>query len=270
MKRALAVLLVLVMLGSVMPAMATEQVKTLSKGQLKKIWNEWPHKNGEVQILWMNTAHQTIAEKAGEAMNMGQPYLSIFKQYSVAPDTEDQGWDRFYKHVYDPYYDWGGAPDACKEKVDSAIYYAVWAGGLEMAYKELGRASHYLMDVGNPYHSNLWPPGKVRHDFYENLVEGNFNNWNLDDIAYNAPKIAISDPKQAVKDLASYSKQYRDDLDALIELDPYTNTPYIPPENMDQVKQITQDLVRKTSGYVKGLIEYYNENAYGVPLGVSK
>ncbi|AIY90946.1 hypothetical protein GACE_1921 [Geoglobus acetivorans] len=42
------------------------------------------------------------------------------------------------------------------------------------------------------------------------------------------------------------------------------------PEDMDQVKQITQDLVRKTAGYVKGLIEYYNENAYSTPSGVNK
>jgi hypothetical protein len=274
MKRAVAVLLVLVVVSSVVsPAMAAQQNKTLSSGQIKKIWDEWPHKNGEVRILWTQYTHQWIAFKAGEAMNMGQPYLTIFWNYSAAPDDEDWGWDRFYKHVYDPYYNWGGAPDACKEKVDSAIYYAVWGGDLEMAYQELGRASHYLMDVGNPYHSSLWPPDKVRHDFYESLVHSKFDDqdsWGLKSIAYNAPLISISDPKQAVKDLASYSRQYRDELDSLIKIDPYTNTPYIPPENLDQVKQITQDLVRKTAGYVKGLIGYYNENAYSTPLGVSK
>lgn len=69
--------LVLVMLGSVVsPVMAAKQDKILSKGQLEKIWDEWPHKDGEVGILWMNTVHQTIAEKAGDAMNMGQPYLA--------------------------------------------------------------------------------------------------------------------------------------------------------------------------------------------------
>lgn len=125
----------------------------------------------------MNTVHQTIAEKAGDAMNMGQPYLAIFKQYSIKPDQEDQYWDRLYKHVYDPIYNWGGAPDACKEKVDSAIYYAVWGGDLEMAYQELGRASHYLIDVGNPYHSSLWPTDKIRHDIPpENIDQVKANN----------------------------------------------------------------------------------------------
>lgn len=111
------------------------------------------------------------------------------------------------------------------------------------------------------------------YDFYESPVHSKFDDqdsWGLKSIAYNAPIISISDPKQAVKDLASYSRQYRDDLDALIKIDPDTGTPYIMPEDMDQVKQITQDLVRKTAGYVKGLIEYYNENAYSTPLGVNK
>lgn len=44
--------MVLVMLGSVVsPVMAAKQDKILSKGQLEKIWDEWPHKDGEVGIL---------------------------------------------------------------------------------------------------------------------------------------------------------------------------------------------------------------------------
>ena len=59
MKSVFTVLLVLVMLGSVVsPATAAKQDKTLSKGQLKKIWNEWPHKDGEVGILWSQYTHQ--------------------------------------------------------------------------------------------------------------------------------------------------------------------------------------------------------------------
>lgn len=274
MRKAVLVLLVLVMLSSVVsPAMAVTAAKpnkTLSKGQLKKIWDEWPHKNGEVGILWSQYTHQWIAYEAGRAMGISEPYLSTFWNYSAAPDDEDWGWDRLYKHVYDPVYNWGGAPDACKEKVDSAIYYAVWGSDLEMAYQELGRAAHYLMDVGNPYHSSVWLPDGGRHDFYESVVNDNIFNWNLDDIAYSAPKITVTDPKQAVKDLASYSRQYRDDLDSLIQYDEYSGTHYIFPGDEERVKQITQDLVRKTAGYVKGIIEYYNENAYSTPLGVSR
>jgi len=258
-------LLVLVVLGSVVsPAMAAKQDKTLSKEQIKKIWSEWSHKNGEVGILWTQYTHQWIAYEAGRAMGLSGTYLYIFWNYSAAPDDEDQGWDRLYKHVYDPVYNWGGAPDACKEKVDSAIYYAYLEGDLEMAYQELGRATHYLMDVGNPYHSSLWPTDKARHDLYEQTVHEKLSNndeWNLRQIAYNAPKITVTDPAQAVKELADISNDYRNELDKTMAEVPQGGLIVVDEEKM---KQITQELVRITAGYVKGLIEYYNEQAYHV------
>jgi len=41
-------------------------------------------------------------------------------------------------------------------------------------------------------------------------VYSKWDNWNLDDIAYNAPKITVTDPQNAVKELALVFYWYKD------------------------------------------------------------
>ncbi len=108
--------------------------------------------------------------------------------------------DRLCKHVYDPELHFGSAPQACNEKMSSAILYAS-QGKFTEAYQELGRAAHYLMDVCNPYHSNLANTDKIKHDFYERYVEDKIGEWNLALEASQAPKIPVTNPKDAVKSL---------------------------------------------------------------------
>ncbi|MDI3498952.1 hypothetical protein [Archaeoglobus sp.] len=128
------------------------------------------------------------------------------------------------------------------------------------AYQELGRAAHYLMDVGNPYHSNLANPDKIKHDFYEEYVENHVGDWHLDLEAYQAPKISISNPKDAVKSLAKFSHDFRDELDSAIEVEWVGPYYFVSVKDEKTIKQVTLKLVRKTAGYTKGLIEYFNNN----------
>jgi hypothetical protein len=192
--------------------------------------------------------------------------LDNFVYGSWIPDEEDQGWDRFYKHVYDPgigFGGFGGAPDACKEKMESAVQYAYW-GNFVNAYQDLGRASHYLMDVGNPYRSNLLAinplENEIKHLFYESIVESKWDEWDLGDIAYSARRIEVNDVEEAVKELARYSRQYKDELDSAIGVY-YINDfpiPYIADE--EGLEEVTKRLIRKTAGYTKGLIDNFNDN----------
>jgi hypothetical protein len=108
------------------------------------------------------------------------------------------------------------------------------------------------------------PPNKARHDFYEQTVHEKLSNndeWNLRQIAYNAPKVTVKDPSQAVVELATISNSYRNELDKTMVEFPLGGIIVMDEEKM---KQITQELVRLTAGYVKGLLEYYDKKAYGI------
>jgi hypothetical protein len=272
-----AVMLVLATIGSaVSPAMAAKDTSKISEKSpkispelIKKLLEYWPHTDDGVEVKWAQSTHMLIAEKTGNYMGISGSNLSNFKLGSKLPDEEDSAWwppwcpERLCKHVYDPVFRFGSAPQACNEKVESAINYAQ-NGKYTEAYLDLGRASHYLMDVGNPYHSNLFTgnpaENKVRHDFYEQVVYSKWDDWNLDDIAYNAPKITVTDPQKAVKDLAFMSYWYKDDLDSAIGVYWVNNVPVPYIKDEAKLKQTTQFLVKKVAGYTKGLIEYFEDN----------
>lgn len=111
----------------------------------------------------MGTVHTAlIAEKTGSYMGMSGDNSSNFKLGSKLLDEEDSAWwplwcpERLCKHVYDPVFRFGSAPQACNEKVESAINYAQ-NGNYTGAYLDLGR---------NPYHSSLFRKilRKIRSD----------------------------------------------------------------------------------------------------------
>jgi hypothetical protein len=126
------------------------------------------------------------------------------------------------------------------------------------------------MDVGNPYHSNLGGDLniiKIKHDFYERYVESYISQRELDNVAYTAPKISISSPYSAVKELASFSAVYRSALDSAIGVRCNYHDPTgacleweAYPVNENLIKYVTKNLIRKTAGYTKGLVEYFEIN----------
>ncbi|WP_202319674.1 phospholipase C/P1 nuclease family protein [Archaeoglobus neptunius] len=273
--------LVLVMVGNALPVMAAEIDSQEFKQQklkfmfVKLLWENWPHKDSGYEIKWGGSTHKTIAGEVGRAMGIGDPYLTTFREYSVKPDEEDSMWwppwcpDRLCKHVYDPELHFGSAPQACSEKAWDAIS-NYRQGKLREAYQELGRAAHYLMDVGNPYHSNLEGDphtNKLKHDFYEKYVEGNIQKLGLDTIAYSAPKITITNPYTAVEELASFSRMYKYSLDSAIGVrcnfyDPTGVCLEWEAYAVDEalIKMVAKTMIQKTAGYTKGLIEYFERN----------
>ncbi|WP_202318679.1 phospholipase C/P1 nuclease family protein [Archaeoglobus neptunius] len=116
-------------------------------------------------VKYAQSTHMLIAEEVGKYMGLNGESLSRFKLGSKLPDEEDSDWwppgcpDRLCNHIYDPVVTFGRAPRSCNEKVESAINYARNGNYLD-AYLDLGKASHYMTDVGNPYHANRKPLGK--------------------------------------------------------------------------------------------------------------
>ncbi len=80
-----------------------------------------------------------------------------------------------------------------------------------------------------------------------------FNSFRSGDITnYYAQKHSVTSPKSAVKSLAEYSRSKAEILDLWVSIYRATGWGYA----LDNIKGITQDVIEKTAGYVKGLIDY--------------
>lgn len=175
------------------------------------------------------------------------------------PDSKDTGVDRYFLHYYNPAYNqgYGGAPGRC-------LYYTQYAkdfyksGQWYNAFTNLGLASHYLSDVGNPMHTGgevsqglAYLLGNDYHKAYESYVE---NNWNsgckYSQYANNNAGIkSISSPSQAVKNLAAYSNPYFSTLWGQITANP---------NNFDTTttRYVTAKVLLETAKYNAGLASY--------------
>ena len=92
----------------------------------------------------------------------------------------------------------------------------------------------------------------INHEYYENLVYEQGLYWNLNSICYYAQKHSVTSPESAVKSLALYSRSKAEILDLWVSIYRATSWGYA----LDNIKDITQDVVKETAGYVKGLIDY--------------
>lgn len=104
----------------------------------------------EIEIKWGGTPHQDFAYYACD----GSTYRNYAKNAADDPDnsTFDPYIYRYYNHYEDAFWGIGGAPGRCDEFSDIAIS-ARNNGDQIAAHQNFGFASHYLMDVGCPFHS---------------------------------------------------------------------------------------------------------------------
>jgi len=175
------------------------------------------------------------------------------------PDSLDTGVDRYFFHYYNPAYNqgYGGAPGKCLYYTQYAKdYYA--AGQFYNAFYNLGLASHYLSDVGNPMHSGgevsqglAYLLGNSYHTSYESYVESNWGSG----CKYsqypnnNAGIKSVTSPSQAVKDLAAYSNPYFSTLWGQITAHPSNF-------NTSTTQYVTAKVLLETAKYNAGLARY--------------
>jgi hypothetical protein len=178
--------------------------------------------------------------------------------YGGTPDWWDTGVDRYYKHYYNPDLGYGGAPGACSDYATLAkSQYAT--GDRTQCFINNGLASHYLSDVGNPMHTGGeisqgldYLLGNSHHIAYEQYVEGNWssNYKYLDLVTSNTVVTSVTDPNQAVRDLAAVSHPYFGTLWEKVTQDPSNFG-----SNID-VRYITTKCVRETARYNAGLAQH--------------
>jgi hypothetical protein len=122
----------------------------------------------------------------------------------------------------------------------------------QTAFENLGLASHYLSDVGQPMHTGLEYQSYVNdnlHIQYEQYVD---NNWNSGHnfarwATRNTEVKSITNPSQATKDLAAFSKSYCSQLWGEMIKPNYDTT---------LTQYITSVCLKETAKYNAGLAKY--------------
>ncbi len=237
------------------------------------------NKNGNVGILWNGNEHKSIIRisciKWG---GISKDYASVAGAAAPKPDTwtqvppphgyPDWMWNfimqvvHSWTHYYNPDWGTGSAPSETK-------YYADIAkdkhsnGDYTSAYTNLGYASHFMTDVGNPLHTGAefrqvflsklrFGDIKYIHTAYENYVTDNWNSGYVfkSIVENNWYYYPISNPEQATKNLASYTHQYADTIVWTIFTNPDTW------QNDQNIKNITENCLLETAKYVLGLVKY--------------
>jgi hypothetical protein len=153
----------------------------------------------------------------------------------------------------------GGAPEETKTYANKAKkaknYYS--SGKYNLAFENLGYASHFLTDVGNPLHTGAELRQAVFsnvHYAYEGYVSSNWNSgYKFRNVVSGVPVhhyVPITDPEKATKDLASHSHLYADTLfwEIILHKDTWQSSP--------TVKAITENCLQETARYTLGLVKF--------------
>jgi hypothetical protein len=191
------------------------------------------------------------------------PYPDSVGTYSIVPDTwYDNSPEPFHTvfHSIDHYYSplgIGGAPANTQSFVTTAKnYYHSGSAYYSQAAANLGYASHFIEDVGNPMHTgyewqqynNPWV-----HSNYETYVGNRWYSSNFDYVVSNNNNYYwYTNWNQGTKDLAGYTNGYLDTI--------YTKV-YNKGQNWNlaqdtSIDAVTQNVILKTTKYTDGLALY--------------
>lgn len=225
---------------------------------------------GEVGILWNADTHQDIIYISCKKWGVDDYWCNVSRDHADDPDQwyqvppppgyPDWLWKfimqvvHSWTHYYNPDWGTGSAPSECKYYADIAKNnYS--SGHKYSAYENLGYASHFMTDVGNPLHTGLesWQAVfKDIHYAYENYVSSNWENgYNFKSVIENNwYYYAINDPEQATKNLASYSHQYDDTIFWTIFWNPDTW------QSDSDIRDATENCLLETAKYTLGLVKY--------------
>lgn len=204
---------------------------------------------GDISVKWTATPHREMTRIAVKKWGITDTYADIAAE---AADDPDEWIHTPYSHYYDPDTGYGTADENCDDHATiAAAYYD--ASQLSAAYTELGYASHFLVDVGNPLHTGMVSEQVLHqwvHEDYEQYVYQNWDDGFEDIVSGNNYYISISDPEDAAQDLASYSNGYLSSLWMHIYYNPSTW------ESSSTVEDITENVLLKSAKYNMGLVKY--------------
>jgi len=198
----------------------------------------------------------------------------------VVPDWMPEERERYVAHVvermplsYNHYYNprleitlWGYTVDLGEfgDAPDNVDRYARRAAGTrdDERFRNLGYALHFLQDVGQPLHTgeeidqarNEWV-----HYSYEDGVAAHWGDL-VDAFRGDGDARTVENPKDATRALARLSHERSERIYELVEANRnWADDPGVRPELLS----ITRDCLSATGRYVRGLIEWVDENGEG-------
>jgi hypothetical protein len=209
---------------------------------------------------WYSSEHEDLI---GYACDAYPSYSSYANASANDPDNgtlDTEPFYRYYNHYEDGYWHVGGAPGRCNEFATLGLTNR-YSGNSETAYYYIGLASHYLSDVGCPFHTGkavnqagqyVGGYENTYHYAFEHYVSTNWdsNYCYSDVVSSNIQSVTVSDPEEAVEDLAEYSYSYLDTLWNEISADPTGFGSDI------DVRFATTRCIRETAKYNQGLVDY--------------
>jgi len=215
---------------------------------------------GDVGILWGYGTHEDMSYTAGDNLNyVTGAHMDTLKSYATWADdhrkepTELVPWWGLNRHswvigdVPVPGYDNYG-PDSLELYLNKARA-QFEQGNVEEAYIYIGKALHYIEDLGNPFHtSSVY--GQAHHTEYESWVSSHWSE--LKSAMYVDEYYIITDPSEDAKNLAAFSHQYLQQICDIMNTLGWKNNQQL----NEQLKSITRTLISETIKYTMGMIVY--------------
>lgn len=216
-------------------------------------WANKQNVTNKQSIQWKTSAHSGLIKAGVNLVYGNSQWANWAANAAPTPDPTDQGLDRYWYHYYNPSIG-GGDPSACNARAGVAkTYYSMGSSYRQTAFENLGFASHYLSDAGQPMHTGLSFDTfkEEQHLQYEQYVDNNWVSGCQFSQCVNSNTVikSVTNPSQAVKDLAAFSKPYYSQLWAEINNNP---------TNFDTIttRYITTKCLRETAKYNAGLAKY--------------
>lgn len=240
--------------------LSDEENKLLEKIQslMKKSYDQ--NQANAVTPKWAGSpSHANISYWA--AYKESFPYPNTVSATADDPDTWYDSTPEPFKTVFhslNHYYSpagIGGAPQNTQDYVGFAENYYD-SGSYSQAATNLGYASHFLEDVGNPMHTGReWDQYNNRwvHDNYESYVGTRWYSSDFDYVVKNNNNYYwYTDWAQGTRDLAGYTNGYLDTI--------YTKV-YNKGQNWNlaqdtSIDAISQNVIQMTAKYTNGLALY--------------
>jgi len=208
----------------------------------------------DISVLYtsggVDHTHQYIVAKAiamlkhDQSINFFDGSIgTIVMQYSDQPDKDDVG-TAFASHFWNPDNDKnflgqknGTAKTRFLDNYKSAV--SNYCTNPELSYEYLGRALHYLSDVGEPHHASNQIAVLTNHGQYEKWVDENRTSF----YAVSSDKYTVCtnyELAEVFKKLAVNSKSYSDLV-----------------KNKDKWTDVARGTVPMTQKYVAGILYRY-------------
>lgn len=204
-------------------------------------WNPPDHKN----IVYIACSKEDILK-----------YRKTISKASEMPDIFDKNWigvggnEPNYFNSKQWLHGWfvdlgeGGAPGRCEEWVDQAIS-SYDSDDLEDAWTYIGYATHYLVDMAQPMHTDADMIDQAQyHVWYENYVTENWDSkFELALESYDG-KEKVTNPQDACEAVAKISNSYLDELWTACDKKDYAT-----------IDNITVSCLELALAYTRGLLD---------------